>query len=190
MTDGPTSSARDLALLEAIRGRDRQAFTALYQRYRPRLWAYLHRMLGDRHSVEEVLDDVMFVVWKDAARFAGRSSVSTWIFGIAYRQGLSAVRVAARRNQRIDAAADTDQVAAKSVNHDDLLPKALARLSEQHRQVIELTYYFGFSYSEIAVIADCPENTVKTRMFHARKNLQQLLPVLAGEKEDSDREQA
>ena len=87
MTEAPSSAARDLALLEAVRGRDRQAFTALYQRYRPRLWAYLHRMLGDLQSVEEVLDDVMFVVWKDAARFAGRSSVSTWIFGIAYRQG-------------------------------------------------------------------------------------------------------
>ena len=86
--------------------------------------------------------------------------------------------------------ADTDQVAARPTSEDDLLPKALARLSEQHRQVIELTYYFGFSYSEIAVIVDCPENTVKTRMFHARKNLQQLLPALAGDKEDSDREQA
>ena len=54
--------------------------------------------------------------------------------------------------------------------------------------MVELTYFFGFSYKEIAAIAGCPVNTVKTRMFHARKRLKYLLPRLAGEKEGQDRE--
>ena len=52
---------------------------------------------------------------------------------------------------------------------------SLGRLSEEHKAVIELTFYQGFSYAEIADIVNCPVNTVKTRMFHARRQLRELL---------------
>jgi RNA polymerase sigma-70 factor (ECF subfamily) len=60
----------------------------------------------------------------------------------------------------------------------DLLDAALDRLSPDHRAVVELTYFHGCSYEEIAAIVDCPVNTVKTRMFHARAKLRKLLPTL------------
>jgi RNA polymerase sigma-70 factor (ECF subfamily) len=63
----------------------------------------------------------------------------------------------------------------------DLLDEALRQLSPEHRAVVELTYFHGCSYQDIALIADCPVNTVKTRMFHARAKLRKLLPALGGD---------
>jgi RNA polymerase sigma-70 factor (ECF subfamily) len=60
----------------------------------------------------------------------------------------------------------------------DLLAHALQRLSPEHRAVVELTYFHGCSYQEIAAIMNCPVNTVKTRMFHARAKLKKLVPEL------------
>lgn len=188
MTDVRAESGKDAELLRRIARRDRQAFATLYRRYHPRLHGYLRRLLADAQLAEEVFDDVMFVVWKDARRFAGNSAASTWIFGIAYRRAMSALRTELRHHARVDHAADAEAIAADRPQGRDLIATALRRLSPNHRQVVELTYFFGFSYKEIAEIAGCPENTVKTRMFHARKRLKYLLPRLAGEKEGRDRE--
>ena len=190
MNDVSPQTAQDAELLRRIARRDRQAFTALYRRYRPRLHGYLRRLLADGQIAEEVFDDVMFVVWKDARRFAGKSAPSSWIFGIAYRRAMSALRSEARHNTRIDRSVGTDEVSVAHPKDRDLIEAALKQLSPEHRQVVELTYFFGCSYQEIADIAGCPVNTVKTRMFHARKRLKYLLPVLAGDKEDQDREHA
>ena len=66
-----------------------------------------------------------------------------------------------------------DETANPAVNLEniDWLNSALASLQPDHRAVIELTLYQGLAYQEIAIILDCPENTVKTRMFHARKKI-------------------
>lgn len=188
MNDTGMQSRDDADLLRRIARRDRQAFTTLYRRYHPRLHGYLRRLLKDAQIAEEVFDDVMFVVWKDARRFAGRSAASSWIFGIAYRRAMSALRKESRHQMRIDHAVNVEDAAATRPKGHDLIEAALQRLSPNHRQVVELTYFFGFSYREIAEIAGCPENTVKTRMFHARKRLKYLLPTLTGEKEVRDRE--
>lgn len=186
-----TKTATDAELMDRVRRRDRQAFASLYRRYQPRLFAYLRRFIRDSRLAEEVLDDVLFVVWKDARRFDGRAAVSTWIFGIAYRRAMTALRRELRHELPVDPGADADRIGAESsAAGRDLLAKALAELSVDHRQVVELTYFFGFSYAEIAAIAGCPENTVKTRMFHARRRLRQLLPVLAGQTEGNSRERA
>ena len=185
-----SQSGQDAELLRQVARRDRQAFTALYRRYHPRLFGYLRRLLSDVQIVEEVVDDVMFVVWTDARRFAGNSAVSSWIFGIAYRRAMSALRSESRHHARIERGTSPERTAAPQPKGRDLIETALRQLSPNHRQVVELTYFFGFSYQEIAAIADCPVNTVKTRMFHARKRLRYLLPVLSGDQEDTDREHA
>jgi len=180
----------DGRLLRAVAGRDRQAFAELYRLYQPRLYGYLRRMVTNPALVEEVVDDVMFVVWTDARKFRGASSVSSWIFGIAYRRALSALRKEGRYLAPLVRDADAN-VAGKGRTIDlELIRAGLAELSHDHRQVIELTYFCGFSYQEIAEIADCPVNTVKTRMFHARRRLKVLLPRLAGETTEQNRDQA
>lgn len=176
--------ATALALLDRVRRGDREAFAELYRQYHPRLYGYLLRLLANPVMVEEVLDDVMLVVWTDARKFRGASAVSSWIFGIAYRKALTAIRADRRYQSRLDRKADPDAVAVESAQHAEWIQAGLSLLSPDHRQVLELTYFGGFSYQEIADIAGCPVNTVKTRMFHARRRLRILLPALAGQKED------
>ena len=180
----------DVALLGRVRHGDRGAFSDLYRRYHPRLYGYLRRLLSDPGTVEEVLDDVMLVVWKDARKFRGNAAVSTWIFGIAYRKALTAMRSDCRYQAPLDRRADLSTISSQSSERDEWIGAALMRLSPDHRQVVELTYFSGFSYREIAEIAGCPVNTVKTRMFHARRRLKVLLPKLAGRDKENDRERA
>ena len=191
----PNSKAQDqrdadVALLGRVRHGDRGAFSDLYRRYHPRLYGYLRRLLSDPGTVEEVLDDVMLVVWKDARKFRGNAAVSTWIFGIAYRKALTAVRADCRYQGPLDRRADLSAISSQSSERDEWIGAALMQLSPDHRQVVELTYFSGFSYQEIAEIAGCPVNTVKTRMFHARRRLKVLLPKLAGRDTEKDRERA
>jgi RNA polymerase sigma-70 factor (ECF subfamily) len=179
---GGPGAATDNELLERVQRHNRQAFTELYRRFRPRLLAYLNRMLASMAIADEIVDDVMFVVWRDAGKFRGESAVSSWIFGIAYRQAMSALRSEARIQRPLDRSADVGKLVAPPARDLDLLGAGLAELSADHRQVVVLTYFCGCSYQEIAAIADCPVGTVKTRMFHARRRLKFLLPRLAGEK--------
>ena len=176
--------ATALALLGRVPRGDRQAFAELYRQYHPRLYGYLLRLLANPVMVDEVLDDVMLVVWTDARKFRGTSAVSSWIFGIAYRKALTAIRTDRRYQSRLDRKADPEAIPGESVQHAEWIQAGLSLLSPDHRQVLELTYYGGFSYREIAEIAGCPVNTVKTRMFHARRRLKILLPALAGENQD------
>ncbi len=179
---------KELALLDRIRRGDRGAFSELYRLYHPRLYGYLRRLLPNPATAEEVLDDVMLVVWKDARKFRGDAAVSTWVIGIAYRKALTAMRAERRYQAPLDRSADVSAVAGVSSHHDEWIRAALMQLSPDHRQVVELTYFSGFSYQEIATIVNCPVNTVKTRMFHARRRLKVLLPVLAGQVKEQTRE--
>lgn len=177
-------------LLAAIGRRDREAFSRLYRNYQPRLHGYLRRLLANPGLVEEVVDDVMFVVWTDAAKYRGDSAVSSWIFGIAYRKAMTALRKEGRyQAPLVTSILPVSDDAERNINL-ELISVALAGLSDDHRQVIELTYFCGFSYQEIADVAECPVNTVKTRMFHARRRLKVLLPRLAGDRTEMNRDQA
>jgi RNA polymerase sigma-70 factor (ECF subfamily) len=158
----------------------RDAADALYRAYHPRLTRFLDRMLRRPPLVEEVLDDTMLVVWRGAQRYNGTSKVSTWIFAIAYRTALKALR---RLDEAVEDAADDVHASLEPGPEQRLderqvreqLRKALGALPAPQRAVVELTYYHGIAYREIAAIVDCPVDTVKTRMFHARRRLKALL---------------
>lgn len=168
----------DEVLLRAIATGDRRAFETLYRRYYRRLFGFLGRFLEDRGQIEEALDDVMMVVFRDAGRFEGRSRVSTWIFGIAFRSAQQSRRshLAEARHESLDG---HEKVESKTgilrFELRQMIEKALLLLSPEQRLVVELTYFEDCSYQEIAQIAECPVGTVKTRMFHARKRLREIL---------------
>lgn len=170
----------ELALLQRVAKRDEAAFELLYRAYYPRLFSYLFRLLRRLDAVEETLNDVMMVVWNSAATFQQRSRVSTWILGIAYRQALKSRR---RERRQPDLLPPESIESWKSLGPEEAeerewnlaLSAAMERLSPAHRAVVELTYHYGYSYREIGEIVDCPTNTVKTRMFHARRHLQREL---------------
>ena len=167
---------RDSQLLERVIARDLRAFEQLYRHYQPRLSRFLINIVNRPQVVEEVLDDTMMAVWNTAANFRGASKVSTWIFAIAYRQ---AVKARSRWDQPLPDLQDNDQASddarpdellQNSRSHDALV-EAMNQLSSDHRAVVDLTYFHGLGYREIAEIMGCPVDTVKTRMFHARRKL-------------------
>jgi RNA polymerase sigma-70 factor, ECF subfamily len=176
----------DLALLERIGNGDRHALHSLYNTYYHPLLRFIYRITGRLDLAQEGVNDVMLVVWRSGRSFGGRSSVSTWIMGIAYRKALKLLAASRRWTDRFagapfeDVIERSDGLAEQSDDGElrDLLDEALRHLSAEHRAVVELTYFYGCSYEEIAAIAACPVNTVKTRMFHARAKLKKLLPAL------------
>jgi RNA polymerase sigma-70 factor (ECF subfamily) len=167
-------------LLARIGTQDLEAFERLYRIYQPRLGRFLITMLQRPQLVEEVLDDTMMVVWQSAGKFRGSSKPSTWIFAIAYRKALKAK---ARWpdpvedddfDTRVDPDARADEQLHRNRIH-EALRSAMDRLTPEHRAVVDLTYFHGLGYREIAEIVNCPVDTVKTRMFHARRRLKQML---------------
>lgn len=172
-----SNDVSDHALIELIADKqDRQALAKLYERYRHSLGGFLQRKLREQKLVDEVYNDVMFTIWQKASGFRGDSKVSTWIFGIAYRVCLSHARKESRHTDQV-ADFELDDLPTKEQETDvsDALKSALTTLSDDHRTVIELAYYMGNSLAEIADIVDCPVNTVKTRLYHARLHLKQYL---------------
>ena len=176
--------AEDLELLQRVATKDKIAFERLYARYFPQLTRYVGRLTRRPDLVEEIVNDTMFVVWEKAAGFEGRSKVSTWITGIAYLKGIKALdRLRTMPEQNAENLADVEEI-EESVNLinklglDDWLSNGLDLISAEQRSVVELTYFSGYSYQEIADAMDCPVNTVKTRMFHARRRLAKLLALL------------
>lgn len=167
----------DVDLLQRTAAGDRAAFEQLYRTHFRRLFGYIVRMVHDAALAEEVTSDVMVEVWKSAKRFRGASRVSTWMYGIARNKALSARRRPVAPTVDVEQAvelADSADLQDALLEHADVkeaVAKALAQLSAEHQEVMELTFYQGFSYPEIAEILGCPVNTVKTRMFYARQQL-------------------
>lgn len=176
---------QDRRLLDRVAEGDREAFAALYRRFHRPLFGYLLRVTGRLELAEELVDDVLLVVWRKASTFEGRSRVSSWVFGIAYRKALKRLE---RRDRRPEAAPLADAPPAVELHTPErawdrreraaAVAEALSTLPTEQRSVVVLTYYRGLSYPEIAEALDCPVGTVKSRMFHARRKLARLLPGL------------
>lgn len=177
------ANERELALLNRVVLRDRDAFRDLYLIYHRRLARFLTRMSLQRESIEEIINDTLWTVWQKCADFRGASRVSTWIVGIAYRRALKSLRQAralrSPHGDDLSNIADATELAGDRETR-QWLELALAELPLEQRAVMELAYLMGYSCEEIAQIMQCPVNTVKTRMFHAREKLRQSLPRLAG----------
>ena len=171
-------AADDIVLIGRVARGEVPAFESLFRRYRPRIRRFLERTTWRPQLIDEILNDTMLVIWRKAGTFNLRSTVSTWILGIALRRGLKA-------NQRTDRAIalESDTGSAESdleqhVFRKELrarLDRALESLSPEQRAVVVLTYFEGYSYREIAELVGCPVATVKTRMFHARRRLKAFL---------------
>lgn len=177
-----TSNERELELLRLVVTHDRVAFKELYVIYHRRLARFLIRMTSHHELIEEVINDTLWTVWQKAGDFRGASRVSTWIVGIAYRRALKALRHYGARNARTEG--EIAAIDEHSIDEErEWIERALAELPIEQRSVLELSYLMGHSCEEVADIMQCPVNTVKTRMFHAREKLRRSLPRLAGVKE-------
>ncbi len=178
---GADQNQLELALLSRIATRDAQAMHELYLLYHRRLARFLMRLTSRYDLAEEIINDTFWVIWQHAADFRGASQLSTWIFGIAYRRALKTLkRVRPDLSTESDEALELTEEPWQQAELREWLGVALAKLPHEQRMVLELAYNVGHSCEEIAAIMQCPVNTVKTRMFHARRKLKGLLTSLAG----------
>ncbi|MFZ6676158.1 RNA polymerase sigma factor [Undibacterium sp. Xuan67W] len=178
---------REVQLISLIAKEDRSAFEVLYRTYFSRLARFLDKMTRNTQLIEEIVNDTMLVVWQKAHTFNHTSKVSTWIFAIAYRQALKAINA-------LDEPVDSDfeshegdfkyepEYSLSNTQLQNDVSRALHTLPLEQRVVVSLTYYHEMGYKEIAETMECPVNTVKTRMFHAR---QRLRIMLSGSKEET-----
>jgi len=178
---GPSATEADDVLLVRVAGGDPAALATLYRRYGGRLFGYLQRYAGDRMVAEEILQDTLLAVWRSAPRYAGRSGVRTWLFGIARRQAHNRLRVQEPRALPLDGLAEWADPAPGPADwaianaQGAAVADAFAALAPQHREVLALAFAARVPHGEIAEVLGVPVGTVKSRLHHARVALARSL---------------
>jgi RNA polymerase sigma-70 factor (ECF subfamily) len=166
-------------LLERIAGGDEAALAELHRAFARRVFAFAHARLRDDAAAEEAVADTFFEIWRHARRFRGESQPSTWMYGIARNIVLNRLRGRAPETDELDETMPAEDLGAFDALARKELRAAILRcmeaLSAAHRECLQLVFYEGLSLAEIAALQGCPENTVKTRLFHARRNIRDCL---------------
>lgn len=175
------AAATDFELLRRIRDGDALALKVLYGRHRVAIYRFTLRLTRSETAAEDVVSEVFVDVWRGAVAFEGRSEAQTFLLAIARNKAYSLLRK--RREDELDERAaaeiedefDTPETTLQKQSKSNVLRDCLNRLSVPHREVIDLVYYHDKSIEEVAEIVAAPVGTVKTRMFHARKRLAELI---------------
>jgi len=178
----------DIALARRLAAGDRAAMEEVYARHARALLGYIRHRTSDPGLAEEVLQETLVAAWQGAARFGGRSSLRTWLIGIARRQALQAVR--RRRLPLADGAGpegratpDTEPESVMLAAADrEELAAAMRGLSPLHREVIVLTFVYGLSYPELTRCLGVPLGTVKSRLSNAKRAMRAALAGRGGER--------
>jgi RNA polymerase sigma-70 factor (ECF subfamily) len=169
----------DWLLVTRVAARDEAAFAELYGRYSVAIYNYLVHMIFDQVIAEDLLQEIFFSIWNAAGRFRGQSSVKTWIYRIAHHQTVSWLRRHRRELDQkwagIQISENNPEEIFENASSYQALRDALGKLSTNHREVVELAFYHGLSYGEIAEVLGCPTGTVKSRMSYAKKRITGVL---------------
>lgn len=181
------SEEKQKELVGAIGAGDEHAMKDFFQLHHQAVYAYALRRLNNAGDAADVLNDVMMQVWRSAHRFKGESKVRTWLFSIANYKILDTYRKRYKSDHEElddrmeDKNTEEPTVAIELSQHSDAIQKCMEGLSDNHRQVVHLAFFEEMAYPDIAAILECPTGTVKTRMMHAKKNLEKCLRRLLGE---------
>jgi RNA polymerase sigma-70 factor (ECF subfamily) len=175
-----SQSNSDDELIAKIAAGNRLAMQVLYARHHTRVYRFALRLVGSNAVAEDLTSDVFLSVWRQAHRFEGRSAVTTWLLAIARYKALAELRrrpvaLSEEAHAEVADSADDPEVALQSKHRGEILRRCLAQLSREQREIIDLVYYHEKSVQEVAAIVGIPGNTVKTRMFYARRRLSELL---------------
>lgn len=177
------SQDEDLELVARARRGDRAAFSQLFRRHHRRVLAMCARMLGDAAEVEDAVQQTFLEAWKSLGRFEGRSRFTTWITRVAIHTCFSTRRRLRRLLTRDTSVEDraivpawaeapvaADEVAGRHAR-ERAVAEVLGRLSPRKRAVFVLADLEGHTSTEIAEILEIPDATVRTRLYHARREL-------------------
>lgn len=177
------AALEDTILLEKIAKSDRKAFEQLYIKYQPRLVKFCSRMLKNDISIAaDMADEALIEVWRSAGSFSGKSTPSTWIHSIARFRLIGYLR----KNKEVLLDNESGSFDLEDISllpdeeimlndRDKQIIDALGKLSNKHKEIIELVYFRELSIKDISTMLNISDNTVKTRMFYARKHLKSLL---------------
>jgi RNA polymerase sigma-70 factor, ECF subfamily len=173
-------SLSDETLIRQIAAGDKSALRTLMARHQVKVFRFALRIVRDAALAEDVVSETFFDLWRQAGRYEGRAAVSSWLLGIARHRALTAA--GRRPTESLDCeaarnAVDPSDPEAELGRRDTgaVIRRALAALSREHAEIIDLVYYQERSIRDIAEVLAIPENTVKTRMFYARKRLAALV---------------
>jgi RNA polymerase sigma-70 factor, ECF subfamily len=175
------TAASDEVLIGRIAQGDRLAMQVLFARHHVRVYRFVLRLVRNEAAAEDLISEVFLDVWRQADRFEGRSTASTWLLAIARFKALSSMRrkpdeeLDEETAATIEDTSDDPEISLQKKDKSAVLRGCLGQLSREHREVIDLVYYHEKSVEEVAEIVGIPEATVKTRMFYARKKLSELL---------------
>lgn len=176
--------------LAAIVAQDAQAMKRFYLAFAPAIYQFAMRRLSDPVQAEEVVVETMYEVWCHAQRFSGQSSIRTWVLGIARHKLLDKLRDRYRHRHEslndedgstihdveADAPEGFERVAQRE--HHDMIVHCAGKLPDDQREALHLALYEDLPLADIALVQACPENTVKTRLFHARRKMKECLQRL------------
>jgi RNA polymerase sigma-70 factor, ECF subfamily len=179
--EAPAAAVSDETLIAQIAEGNKLAMRALFARHQVKVFRFVLRIVRDSALAEDVVSEAFFDAWQHADRFEGRSSVSTWLLGIARHKALTAC--SRRSTESLDSEmvlnvadpANNPEVELGRKDVGAVIRRCLAALSPEHAEIIDLVYYQEKSIKEIVAILGIPDNTVKTRMFYARKRLAALV---------------
>jgi len=173
-----TKDSSDATLIARVATGNRLAMQILFARHHARVYRFILRLVGSEAAAEDLTSEVFLCVWRQAPQFAARSSVTTWLLAIARYKAIAELRrrpVSDVVSVQTSNPADDPEASLAIKHRGEILRNCLTRLSPRHREIIDLVYYHEKSVREAAEILGVPGNTVKTRMFHARKRLSRLL---------------
>ena len=184
---GPALRSGDLeALLRRVARGDRDAFAAVYDLTKSRVFGMVVRVLRDAGYSEETTQEIYLEVWRTAADFdSAKGSALAWILTMAHRRAVDRVRAeeaGTRRESRYGAAAvepAMDVVADSAIATDERrrVAQCLDGLTETQRECIELAYYGGLTYAEVSRRLAANLSTIKSRMRDALRGLRNCLEV-------------
>jgi RNA polymerase sigma-70 factor (ECF subfamily) len=178
---------QDALLIERIRGGERAAFVAFYDRYSPLLFSVAARVLGERKEAEDVLQEVMLVIWNKSGDYDPQlGTLSSWAVAVTRNKALDRLRARARRLRLIEDAAvlaedagSTSYPSANEVLHGreraELLRNAMQALPAEQRMAIELAFFTGLSQTDIAARLQQPLGTIKARIRRGMLRLREQL---------------
>ncbi|MBL9043991.1 MAG: sigma-70 family RNA polymerase sigma factor [Myxococcales bacterium] len=193
-------------MVERCRQGDQRAFRTLVERYQRKVFSLAFGLLKDPDEARDISQEAFLKAHRHIGSFQGTASFYTWLYRITVNLCIDRKRKVGRGSEvelderlshrQVGSPADVlsaqklsfnPQRVAQSSELRHRILEALAQLSEQHRAVLVLREVEGLSYKEIADSMDCPEGTVMSRLFHARRQMQQLLSDFA---EDAEQEGA
>ena len=152
---------------------DSRAFAVLYDRHSRSAYSLAYRMMGEKQSAEDLVQEVFLRVWRSTASYrAERGSVRTWILSIVHHRGVDQLRSSSSRRRtqdKVEASAQTSQPSEAFSetwrnSQRDEVRRALETLPPEQLRVLELAYFSGYTHVEIADLLDLPLGTVKGRM--------------------------